>query len=385
MKDWLASFATPLSWVRLRALVIKESLQVLRDPSTLLIAFVLPPIMFFLFANAVSLDMKGLQFGVVLEGGGDASRSLAAAYSATPYFVTTQARDRRTLDAQLELGVIKGYVVIPADFDERQLGPASHSVLQVITDGSSPNTAAFVSNYAEGVMQSWQAGYESGSALNAAQVAVVTVEPRFWFNPELDSRRVLIPGAIAIVMTMIGTLLTALVVAREWERGTLEAMMSTPAGLLELLISKLAPYFVLGLLATLGCTALATMFYDVPLRGSYAALMLISAVFLVPALGQGLLISTLAKNQFVASQLAVFSGFMPAFLLSGFLYDIDSMPGWLQTFTQIIPARHYVASLQTVFLAGDLWPQFNRDMLAMLAIGVLFFGLTLAKSHRRLD
>lgn len=379
MRDWLTAFTTPISFTRLRALVIKESLQVVRDPAALLIAFVLPPMLMFLFANAVSLDVKDVRFGVVLEGDGHAAHQLAAAYAATPYFRITPAHDRRELHPLLVSGDLKGYVVIPIDFDEQLLNPATSPHIQVITDASSPNDASFVASYARGVFNNWFA------SLAGAEAARIQIQQRYWFNPELDSRRVLLPGAMAIIMTLIGTLLTALVISREWERGTMEAMMSTPAGILEILTSKLAPYFVLGILATLGCTFMAVVFYDVPFRGSLFALLVMTSVFLVPALGQGLLISTLAKNQFIACQAAVFSGFMPALLLSGFLYEIDSMPQWLQLLTNLVPARPFVESLQTLFLAGDLWPQLLSNILGLLAVGALFFGLTLVSSHRRLD
>lgn len=375
----LRDIVRPLSWTRLRALAIKESWQVVRDPSSLVIAFVLPPILFFLFANAVSLDLRDVRLGVVLESDGPAAQELAAAYDATPYFRVHTARDRREVEPLLTAGKLRGFVVIPPDFDRRVAQPWSEPVIQIITDGSQPNTANFVRAYAQGVLNTWYAGAV------AATAPALTLEQRFWFNPELDSRRVLLPGAMAIIMTMIGTLLTAVVVAREWERGTMEAMMSTPAGTLELLLSKLAPYFLLGMLATLGCTFLGVWVYELPFRGSLWALLLTSAVFLVPALGQGLMISTLSKNQFVAAQIAVFSGFMPAFILSGFLFEIDSMPGWLQLVTQVIPARHYVESLQSIFLAGNYWPELLRNALALLAIGGVFFGITLLQSHKRLD
>jgi ABC-2 type transport system permease protein len=215
--------------------------------------------------------------------------------------------------------------------------------------------------------------------------AAIRLEPRFWFNPELQSRRTLVPGAIAVVMTMIGTMLTALVVSREWERGTMEAMLATPATMGELILSKLLPYFVLGAVACAGCAFLAVQVLGVPMVGSFGALMLISAVFLVPALGQGLMISTLSKNQLVATQLAIMSGYLPSFLLSGFVFEIQSMPLFIQMITHIIPARYYVSSLQTVFLAGDVWPLFLRDMASMLAVGAVFFGITRLKSKKGLD
>ena len=368
-----------LSWTRLRALVVKEGWQVLRDPSSLLIAFVLPPVLFFLFATAVSLELEGVRLGVVLESDGAAAMELAAAYGATPYFRITPARDRKELAPLLNTGQLKGMVVIPADFDRQVRQAWGRPQVQVITDGSQPNTANFVRNYAQGVLANW---YQKEQG---APPAAMTIEQRFWFNPELDNHRVLLPGAMAIVMTMIGTLLTALVIAREWERGTMEAMMSTPARTIELLISKLAPYFVLGMMATVGCTLMGVFLYGLPFRGSVAALLVVSAVFLVPALGQGLLISTLARNQFIACQAAVFSGFMPAFILSGFLFEIASMPRWLQVVTYAIPARHYVESLQSIFLAGDLWPELLSNMLALLLIAAVFFGITLTRFNKSLD
>jgi ABC-2 type transport system permease protein len=186
-------------------------------------------------------------------------------------------------------------------------------------------------------------------------------------------------------MTMIGTLLTALVVSREWERGTMEALLATPATLGEIILSKLLPYFVLGGVAMAGCTFLAVQVLGLPLVGSFPALMLVSAAFLVPALGQGLLISTVSRNQFMAAQLAVMTGYLPSFLLSGFLFEIQSMPWFIQKITYLIPARYLVSSLQTVYLAGDVWPLFLRDIASMLAVGALFFGITRLKSKKRLD
>ncbi len=364
---------------RLKALVVKEALQVLRDPSSLLIAFVLPPILLWLFANAMSLDVDDVPFGVVLEGVGDASFQLAAAFEATPYFDAHMVRDRREVEDLITRGSLRGYVVIPQNFDE-VLAAGGAPQLQVITDASQPNTANFVYGYAEGVLSAWMTGRPGASV-----APVISLEPRFWFNPELDSRRVLTVGGFAIVMTIIGTLLTALVMAREDERGTMEAMMSTPASMLELLIAKLAPYFLLGMGGALGCAWMLVNLYGVPFRGSLGALLAVSACFMVPALGQGLLISTLARTQFIAAQLAVFSAFMPATLLSGALFEIDSMPVWLQPVTLFVSARPYVGSLQTVFLAGDVWPQFLRDMAELLLLGMFFFALTLRRARKSLD
>jgi ABC-2 type transport system permease protein len=333
----------------------------------------------FLFAFAVSLDVRDVRLGVVLESDSAEAQSLAAAFAGTRYFDVIPARDRREIEPALITGGVHGIVVIPSDFGRRLIAPQRGPLVQIITDGTQPNTASFVGGYAEGVVNNWLASHSGSDQL------LVGLAPRFWFNAEIESRRFLIPGAIAIVMTMIGTLLTAMVVAREWERGTMEAIMATPASILEILIGKLLPYFGLGLVATLGCAAAAVLLFDVPLRGSWLALLAISAVFLVPALGQGLLISALARNQFVAAQLALISGFLPALLLSGFLFEIDSMPIVIRGLTRIVAARYFVESLQSVFLAGDVWSQFLPNMLAMLTIGAAFFTITALKTKKSLD
>lgn len=363
---------------RVFALISKEGRQIMRDPSTIIMAFVLPLVLLFLFAFAVSLDIDGVRLALVLEDDGAAARDLAAGFAATPFFdvVPTVRRDRAA--DLLVAGNVRGIVVIPQGFD-RRLAIGDEPRIQVLTDGSQPNTASIIAGYADGVLASWAA------ARAGAPAPPISLEPRVWFNPELVSRRFLVPGAIAIVMTIIGTLLTALVIAREWERGTMEAIMATPAGVFEVLLGKLVPYFALGLVATIGSAALATLVFDVPLRGSPWVLLLLSSVFLVPALSQGLLISTLARNQFVASQLALLSGFLPAFLLSGFLFQIESMPRWIQLITYVLPARHFVSSLQTVFLAGDVWSIFWPNILAMLALGTGFMALLVLNTHKRLD
>ncbi len=373
---------------RLLALVRKESLQVVRDPASLIIAFVLPVVLLFLFAYAVSLDIQKVRIGLVLEGDGASAHSLAAAFSGTRYFAVTPARDRREVEEALVTGTLKGYVVIPQDFERRlNSGGTLGSPVQVVTDGSQPNTASFVASYAQGVIQYWLAASGGGLAASTGKrtVPAIEVRPRFWFNPEIESRRFLVPGAIAIVMTMIGTLLTALVLAREWERGTMEAILSTPARIGEILVGKLLPYFVLGLVATLLSAALAVYVFGVPLRGSWLTLLLLSATFLMPALGQGLVISAIAKNQFIASQLALITGFLPAFLLSGFLFEIDSMPAPIRAFTYIVPARHFIAALQTVFLVGDVWSVMLPNMAKMLALGAVFFVIARLKTRKSLD
>jgi len=366
---------------RLGALMSKEFVQILRDPSSLLIAFVLPLILLFLFGYGVSLDARQVPLGVAVEGSGQAAHSLARAFAASLYFDVRESRSSRPLQAELLAGRLRGLVVIPADFD-RRLESGAAPRIQVIADGSETNTANYVQNYAQGVVATWQArqGVERGQSGAGGPLLL----PRVWFNPELASRNSLVPGAVAIIMAIIGTLLTALVVAREWERGTMEALLATPVGVAELIIGKLVPYFVLGMAAMLGSVAVSVFLFGLPFRGSLPALLATAAAFLLAALGQGLLISTVAKNQFVASQVAVITGFLPAFLLSGFLFEIASMPLPIRGLTHIIAARYLVSNLQTLFLDGDVWPLLLPNILILLLLAALLFLLTAKKTVKRL-
>ena len=368
---------------RLKALIIKESLQIVRDPSSILIAFVLPLILLFLFGYGVSLDARQVRLGVVLEDTGPEARRLAAAYQATPFFDTRIALDRHALEPELVSGRLRGLVIIPQDFARALHTPGAAARIQVITDGSETNTANYVANYAEGALANWllQEGRQAGRAIGPT----VDLVPRFFYNAELDSRNSLVPGSLAIIMAIIGTLLTALVVAREWERGTMEALLATPLSAPEIVFGKLVPYFVLGMTSMAVCTGVAIYLYGIPFRGSLPALAIASAAFLLAALGQGFLISTITRNQFIASQAALVSAFLPAFILSGFVFEIASMPWIIRRVAQIIPARYFVTNLQSLFLAGDIWALMRTNILALLLLGGLLFALTLKKTPKRLE
>ncbi|MBN9261994.1 MAG: ABC transporter permease [Hyphomicrobium sp.] len=365
---------------RLVALMRKESLQIIRDPSSILIAFVLPAVLLFLFGYGVSLDTVQTRVGLVIETQTPLTQDLAASFQASRYFDVAIARDRRAFEEDLVLGRVRGIIIVPATFTTDFAGQKNPTI-QVIVDGSDTNTANFVQNYAQATVANWAA---MRGAETAARPPPINAEYRFWFNPELKSRNFLVPGSVAIVMTLVGTLLTSLVVAREWERGTMEAIMATPVSAAELLAGKIVPYFLLGLTSMTLCVIIAILLFGVPFRGSLLALYALSAAFLVPALGQGMLISAATKNQFLASQVALMSGFLPAFLLSGFLFEISSMPTVIQWITLAVPARYLIQSLQTVFLAGDIWPMFLRDIAIMLLIGAIFFLLAARSTRKRI-
>lgn len=368
---------------RLRALIVKELLQIMRDPSSILIAFVLPLILLFAFGYALSLDATGLKVGLVLENTTPPARSFAASLTQSRYFDVTTAHDRRALEEDLVAGRLAGVVIIPAYFTQRLARPGRTAPIQILTDATQPNTASFVENYVRGAWQSWLQlrARDQGRELSMP----VRLQPRYWFNPELNSHFFLVPGSVAIVMTLIGAILTALVVAREWERGTMEAMMATPITIRELLAGKLVPYYILGMGSMLLTLFMAVGVFHVPFRGTFPVLCLVATVFLMAALGLGLLISTLARNQFVAAQVALLAAFLPSFLLSGFIFEISSMPWPIQLITHLIAARYFVSSLQTLFLAGDIWPELVPDMLSMLAIAAVLFTVTALKTVKRLD
>ncbi|MGH7032801.1 MAG: ABC transporter permease [Stellaceae bacterium] len=366
---------------RFAALVRKESYQIIRDPSSILIALVLPLILLFLFGYGVSLDATRTRIGLVIEAPTPAARTLAASFEASRYFDVRLGRDRREFTDDLVRGTVKGIVVIPANFAADQMKHGAVSPIQVIVDGTDPNTASFVENDAQGVLASW--ARIEGAGTGTSRLGI-DIQQRFWFNPQLTSRFFLVPGSIAIVMTLVGTMLTALVVAREWERGTMEAMMATPVTAAELLAGKVLPYFVLALLSMTLCVLIAVFAFGVPFRGSVLALYALAAAFLVPALGQGMLISAVTKNQFLASQLALISAFLPAFLLSGFLFEIGSMPKIIQWISVIVPARYLIPSLQSVFLAGDIWPMFLRAIAIMLFEGAILFAIAARNTRKRI-
>lgn len=368
----------------LKALINKEFLQIFRDPSSILIAFILPLILLFLFSYAVSLDINKINLALLIEDESPMATSFASSIFNSRYFNASICENRKICFEKINEGKIKGFLVIPEYFTKRIKRSGTQVPIQVITDGSEPNTANFLQNYLQATLLNWmqQSKLETRGSPSPAQVELL---PRFWFNEELVSRNFLIPGSIAIIMTLIGTLLTALVVAREWERGTMEALMSTPVGIFELVVGKLVPYYFLGIGSMLLCVIVATTILKIPFRGSILVLALITSAFLLAALTLGLLISTTTRNQFLASQLALLSGYLPAFLLSGFIFEISSMPLPIRILTHILPARYFVACLQTIFLAGDLLEVLIPNVLGILAIASFLLIVTTKNTKKRLD
>ena len=367
---------------RLKALLVKESYQIVRDPSTILISVLLPLILLFLYGYGVSLDLDHLKIGLVMEDTAPDAQRLAKSFTNSTYFDVKVVRDRRECLKGIQQGSLRGFVVIPSYFTDFRNQKGKVAPIQLIADGSETNTANFFQYYVQGTFSNWLEQEAFSSDLK--QVAKVNVEPRVWYNEELKSRYFLLSGSLAIIMTLIGTLLTALVISREWERGTMEALISTPVTPMEIIVGKIIPYFVLGLISMGICVAASVFVFGLPFEGSILLLTLVSSMFLWSALGLGLMISTLCKSQALSYQIASVTGFLPAFILSGFLFEIFSMPSWIQHLTYLISARYFVQSLQTLFLVGDVLPLILWNLVPMFLIGLLFFLITRYKTIKRL-
>ena len=368
--------------MRLWGLIRKESLQILRDPSSIAIAFIMPVVLLFLFGYGVSLDANHIPVGIVIEQPDRETQSLVGAFERSEFFSPQYFSVIQTAQQALNEHQIDGIVWLRSNFSA-QLLSNNEAPIGVIVNGVDSNQANITQRYIEGTWLAWLSHYVESRGQSL--IMPVSIEPRVWFNTALSSRLFLVPGLIAIVMTLIGSLLTAMVVAREWERGTMEAMMVTPLRRSEILAGKLIPYFVLGMGGMLFSVALAVWQFHVPLHGSFWLLMMSSALFMLVALAIGLLISIVSKNQFVAGLLAIIVTFLPAFILSGFLFDIHSMPGWIQFITYLVPARYFVAILQTLFLAGDVWSVVLPNIGALLIMSLFYFSLVWRKFHKRLE
>jgi len=371
-----------LRFRRLIALMKKELLQVWRDPSCILITFVLPVILLFIFGFGLSLDAEHVRLAVMMEDHSPTAMSLWNAMSQTKYLNPIWFEERQKAEKALVNGSVRGLVVIQNDFSQRIHSGKTTSV-QLITDGVETNTAAILENYIFGVLAVW--AKQQSRDMGREIVPPIDVQSRIIFNPELKSRYALIPGSIVLIMAIIGTLLTSLVVAREWERGTMEAMLATPVGTMDMLLGKLIPYYVLGMASNCVCVLVGIYLFHVPFRGSAAALFLTSSSFLLASLGMGFFISTLCKNQFLASQLALAVAFLPNYILSGALFEIQSMPYIIQIISYCFPARYYVTCLQTIFITGDIWALFFPNMLFMFAVALLFFVLTIRITPERME
>ncbi|MBW1789282.1 MAG: ABC transporter permease [Deltaproteobacteria bacterium] len=371
-----------LFFMRLRGILRKEVLQILRDPSSIALAIVLPLILLFIFGYGLSLDAENVPIAVVLKDNSSAARELAARFDLSPYFKTNHLKSMTEAMDLLNERRVDGIVHVQSDFSSSLLS-RNPSPVQVIVNGIDANRARLIQGYTRGVFQKWTALRQA----RGEQVAVpaVKVSQRVWFNEATVSRNFLIPGLITLIMTLIGILLTALVVAREWERGTMEAILVTPIRRVDLLLGKVLPYFILGMMGMGLSVVVGTTLFHVPFRGSISALIFLSSLFMLASLGFGLFISASIRIQFVAAQTSIVAGFLPAFFLSGLIFDLESTPRFVQIVSHVVPARYFVSISHTLFMAGDIWPVLLPNALALAFMAVLFTSLAFRKITKRLE
>jgi ABC-2 type transport system permease protein len=364
---------------RVVSLVKKEVRQVVRDPSSIAIGIVLPVVLILLFGYGMSLDVTNVPVAIVLEDSSPASTELAASFELSRYFEAQRTTSMPQAEKLMLARKVDGIVRIRPDFSRRL--SAGEAQVQILVHGIDGNRARIIQSYAQGAVGTW-------AARRSAQGKEVTTGPvrmqnRLWYNEANESRYFLVPGLIVLVMTLIGALLTSLVVAREWERGTIEALFVTPVRPGEILLGKTIPYFALGMIGFALCLLAAKFLFHVPFRGSVLVLAGVSMLYLLVALALGLLISSALKSQFVASQVTLLVTFLPAVMLSGFLFDLRSLPAAVQLVTFLLPARYYVTLLQTIFLVGDIWRVIlpNAAVLAAMMTALLWLARRATKKQ----
>jgi len=377
-----------MKWRRIAAMARKELIQIRRDPRSLLIAFLMPVIQLLIYGYAVNLDVKHVPLCVYDRDGTQVSQDLLKHFQATDYFHIVRVSDSyRDVVHQIDYGVCTVAVVVPPQFSE-SLGSGGHPTIQALLDASDSNTAMVGMGYAQAIVQ----GYSSGLQVDwqrraglAAGAPAVTFQPRTWFNEDLESMANLVPGVVALVMAVVGAFLTSLTIAREWERGTMEQLISTPVGKLEIQIGKLTPYFALGMIDTVVCAGMSVWWFHVPFRGRWSVLFGSSAMFLLVVLSLGYYISVTAKSQVGANQMAMLATFLPTFLLSGFIFPIDQMPVIVQWITRILPGRYYVSIVRNVFLKGTPVALLAGDLTALGIIAAVLIVLATRSFHKRLQ
>jgi ABC-2 type transport system permease protein len=365
---------------RLKAIAVKEVLQIWRDPRSLMIALAMPFMQMFLLGYGVSLDLKHVPVCTFDREGSQNSQALLKRFAASPYFdVVLNVSGYPALVAAIDRADCKIGIVVPPDFSER-LSDIGLTSVQAILDATDDNTAniaygyalAVVSGFSSDVQLSWMA--QQGRALSPIQP--MAVQSRVWFNEDLDSRNFVIPGLVAVILALVGAQLTSLTVSREWERGTMELLISTPVKPSEVMFGKLLPYLALGWVDAAFCLVIAALWFEVPFRGTLLTLFLTTTLFLVVVLGIGYLISVLIRSQLGASQIALLATMLPTNLLSGYVFPIDQMPAIVEKLTYLVYARYYVTIIKAIFLKGAGIPALAMPIVFLLiyAAGIMFFA-----------
>jgi len=366
---------------RVLALVRKEMRQLVRDRSNLALGILLPGLLTLLFGYGLSMDVQQAPVAVVLQDMSPSARDASSGLALSRYLAPRWVESMRAAEALMRDGEVMAIVNIPGDFSARLA--AGDAVVQLLLHGTDPATARAVQSYVAGAFAQVAARHADAAAQPAA-IGAVQLVPRLWFNSANTSTWYLVPGLVVIIITLVGAFLTSLVVAREWERGTLEALFVTPARPAEILFAKLVPYFCIGMLGFLMCLTAARGLFGVPLQGSLALLVAVSVLYLLVALGIGLLISSITRNQFVASQVALLTSFLPAMMLSGFLFDLRNVPALVRFIGQLLPATHYMSAVKTLFLAGNVPALVLPEAALLMLYALFFFVAALAVTRKRL-
>jgi len=369
-----------MKFVRFKAIAVKEILQIWRDPRSLLIALAMPAMQILTLGYGVNLDLKHIPLCAFDRESSQHSQALVKRFQASAYFSVAQVvQTYPALMAAIDSGRCKLGIVVPPDFSER-LSDSGTSSVQAIADATDDNTASLAIGYAQAVVSGFagdvQLQWTGIAGQPKRQMQPLSVQSRVWFNEELESRNFIIPGIVAIIMALVGAQLTSLTISREWERGTMELLVSTPVTPMEVMLGKLLPYFAIGLLDAVFCLLFAVFWFDVPFRGTLVALFFTTSLFLVVVLGIGYLISVAIRSQLGASQVALLLTMLPTSLLSGYAFPIDQMPAPIQAVTYLVYARYYVTILKSIFLKGsgiaDLAAPIT--MLALYALVIAFFA-----------
>ena len=365
----------------LLALIKKEIKQILRDPSSIIIAFVLPLISILIYMYGINLDSVRVTMGIKNDDPTPEVATLVKSFGHSKYVNSIYFDNVKDIETAIARSKIKGAVIIPNDFSTK-LARGQNADLLVITDGAEVNTANYVQSYALAIANNWLA---TSKYANSSKQPAVNTEVRTWYNPDLNSHYFIVPGSIAITMTLIGILLTSLVVAREWERGTMEAMLSTSVKTIHIVLGKYIPYFILGMLSLTFNIFLCIVIFQIPFRGNYFVLLLVSSLFLFTSLGIGLNVSSVLKNQFLASMVAMSVGFMPALMLSGLMFPINSMPVFFQHLTRILPPRYYVSFIESEFMAGTVPEIVTANAIYLTILGLILFAAVYKNTSMRLE
>ena len=365
----------------LPALIKKEFFQIVRDPSSILIAIVLPLMLLLLYMYGINMDTVKVSMGIKNDDGDPEISTLVKSFNQSKYVDAYVYENKELMYKDLARSKLRGAVIIPNDFSKK-LSRRQTADMLIITDGSEANLANYAQVYPVAIVNQWLSTskykYESKQPL-------ITTDTRYWYNQDINSHYFILPGSLAITMTLIGLLLTALVIAREWERGTMEALLSTKVTKMDIILGKYIPYFTLGMLSMTFSVFMCIVVFRIPFRGNLLVLFGFSALFLFACLGIGMFISTKLRDQFLASQAAIAIGFLPALLLSGLIYPITSMPVIFQWLTRFLPPRYFVSFIQSEFMAGTVWEIVIVNSLYMLILGLLLFYAVYQNTSLRLE